>query len=535
MRMVTWSRSDPPPRRPARLLAFVTLLRALFVLVPCLLPIAAALAQEAVLAGRVLTRTGERAGGATLRLRWRVGPELPGLCGRVLGDAGLAELAAHADERGAFAVPLPHRGPFEVTAERAGDRSPLAFPVMAGAFLELRLAEPTVVAGIVRGPDGEPLAGAAVALTPDLSAWSKLAAYRQPEWRGRTTTDAEGRFTLPFHDSYLQGRRWEPFVLPDVRGEGLALTRQELLRPTQHCRELELQLTSLERAHPRVPGKLSMLPLPPPFTGQPPTVRVQLRSGGQPLADATILWARQVKSGPPQEVLTRSDARGVATQQALTPDGTLLGFVERRGTWLPFARLRLGAADVDLGVVDVVERSLTGQVLDADGQPIAGARLVAMPSDPLDAEPWYVGYSDHGGRFRFAALPAVALRVWAECADHGFASAGLDASQTAVDLRTPAGGVVLGSIVDPAGSPVAGAWVVLIRQGQGAATMPGLSAATTILCTHSDAEGRVHVRGLPDGEWQVLCNVIRDGRLFGGGADVATAGDFVVRLRLQAE
>ena len=80
-----------------------------------------------------------------LRLRWRVAPELPGLCGITLGDRGLAEQVFTADERGGFRLALPHRGPFELVAEHAGERATPYFPGLAGAFVELQLKAPVRV------------------------------------------------------------------------------------------------------------------------------------------------------------------------------------------------------------------------------------------------------------------------------------------------------------------------------------------------------------------------------------------------------
>src|SRR5262245_9261919 len=90
-----------------------------------LLPVLAAVAPAqdaapaAVLAGRVRDRSGQAAAGAELLVRWRMAPELPGLCGISLGDDGLGELRARCDDRGRFQVEVPHRGPFELTASTA--------------------------------------------------------------------------------------------------------------------------------------------------------------------------------------------------------------------------------------------------------------------------------------------------------------------------------------------------------------------------------------------------------------------------------
>ena len=141
-------------------------------------------------------------------------------------------------------------------------------------------------------------------------------------------------------------------------------------------------------------------------------------------------------------------------------------------------------------------------------------------------------YSDHGGRFCFESLPAGPLRIWADAGVHGFARAELQDGANEVVLRTPAEGVIQGEVIDSAGQPLPGAWLVLIRQGKDPELMPGLSEGVPMLCVHSDEAGRVRVAGLPEGRWQVIGNAVRDGSLFGGGVDpVAVGGEFRLAMK----
>lgn len=489
-----------------------------------LLVLATATAQGPTLAGRVLAADGSRAANATLRLRWRVAPELPGLCGITLGDRGLVEQTFTADERGGFRLALPHRGPFELVAERAGERATPLFPGLAGAFVELQLKAPVHVAGTILDAAGEPLVGAKVTLKPQVTAWSKLAAYRLPETRGETTTDATGRFSVPFHDAYLRDRRWEPFLVLDIAANGRLPQKEELLRPTAHCQDLQLVMVDPARAQRRpMPDDVGAA------NGPQPAVRVVLQKGGKPLAGAPVLWSLPIADWPPVEQQLRSDTAG-AVATTLRPAATVLGFVLVDERWLPFARVRTTASDLDLGTVEVGERSLDGLVQDADGQPLAGARVVALAHEPFPGELPYVTYSDHGGRYAFAALPPGPLDLWAECGTAGFAHAAVAEGMANVPLRTPDGGVVTGATVDADGQPLGGVWLVLSQRRQGPSTMPGLRPSITHLCVHSDAQGNVVVRGLPPGEWQVIGNLVRDGKLFGGSASFATEGAFTLRL-----
>lgn len=486
---------------------------------------ATAVAQAPVLAGRVRTGKGEVAGNAEILLRWRSGPELPGLCGISLGDRGVEQLTATADARGMFKLVLPHRGPFEVTASGGGERSTPEFPVMAGSFVDLQLRAPVRVGGRAVGPDDKPLAHVAVELVPTPTAWSKFAAYRLPEPRGATVTDADGRFELPFQDSYLRGNRWEGFMQPHFGDGSLVCRPNLLLRPTNYCRDLQLELVARkvpQEADGAAPALL-------------PTLHFRLLRGGAPLRQAAVLWSTPVPNAAWRESRGRTDAAGCIAVAHAAAGASLFGFVQQGEGWLPFCRLQVPMADSDLGDVDVSVRAVNGQVVDGAGLPLAGARVVAMNREMLSGELPYVTWTDHGGRFCFAALPGGQLQLWADCGAHGFASTELASGQREVTLQPPLTGTVAGATLDAAGKPLADAWVVLVRQNQGGPGMPGIGLGNTFLCVHSDAEGRVRITGLPPGPWQVLSNAVRDGLLYGGGSQVDVGDEFVVVLRLIRE
>ncbi|MFO1077590.1 MAG: carboxypeptidase-like regulatory domain-containing protein [Planctomycetota bacterium] len=502
----------------------------------------AAPAQDPVLAGRVRTAAGEAAAAATLQLRWRAGPELPGLCGMALGDRGVEQLTATADAHGAFRLALPHRGPFEVTAIAGDTRSTPLFPVMAGAFLELATAPPVVVGGTLIDREGNPAAGVAVSLVPLDLAWEKFGVYRVPEARAGTTTDAEGRFQLVFDDAYARCRRWEPFMMFDFDVDGLVAGRHELLRPTTHCRELRVQLVPPEGADPRVArAPKKPVPLPP---GPPSLLRARLLRDGKPLAGAAVLWSQVATRAatdraptklPPVEAIAHCDGEGRVELAGIPAETTVLGFVRVDGVWRSFVRRHTAAADGETALGDIetatATRAVQGQVRDAQGQPVAAARIAALPVDEILDEVPYVTYSDHGGRFELPALPAMPYRLWADCGTSGIAATGVDAAATRAELRTPGEAVVDGEVVDVDGARVPGAWVVLVRNDKDPAAMPGIVRGSTSVAVLADAEGRVHFTGMPAGAWTVRVNAIRDGRLWAGGGDVATGGSFLAVIK----
>ncbi|HEX5054147.1 MAG TPA: carboxypeptidase-like regulatory domain-containing protein [Planctomycetota bacterium] len=549
-------------------------------------------AQQHAIAGIVRTRAGDPTAAAVVVLRSRLHPELPGLVGHTLGDAGLDETTVPVGADGRFRVQPPHPGPFELAARSTAgpDCSAPAFPVMAGAFVELQLAEPVSVAGTVRDADGRPLAATAVTLRPQSTTWTRLAGYRLPEARGTCTTDAQGRFRLPLPDSYLRGPRWEAFVVPDFPTSGL-WPRQDnvLLRPTAACARLDLSLvaprcergvvldpdgeplagaTVFARTAPHravasdaagnfaVPARsrldvvvlaagCAVATLPARPGDQAPAVdsvrlrrgalvRARLVDGGhRPLTRAAVLWSMPLAGGPPLEFSTTTDDEGNVAFDRAGADLTVLGFVARGGVFEPFVRAA-PAADLDLGEVRLpASRQLRGQVLTSDGTPLPDARVAVLPQNPLRDEPATVTYTDHGGRYAFASLPPGPLDVFAEASMLGLGATTVNGDAAAADLRLSAGGVVAGDVVDGEGNPVASAWLTLVRTGgvrDGFA--PGPSPTMTCVAGHSDAQGRFTFRGLPPGTWQVLCNRVHDGVLYGGSCDARTDGD-PIRVRLK--
>lgn len=490
-------------------------------------------AQSPMLAGRVRTRNGEPAAMARLVLRWRAAPELPGLCGITLGDAGVEQMEAAADGMGTFKIALPHRGPFELIANLGEDRSTPLFPVMAGAYVALQLAPMVTVGGRVVDANEQPVAGVAVQLVPESTAWSKLAAYRAPEVRGHGRTSADGGFVVPFQDTYLRRAQWEPFSLLDFDVDGVASLRLELLRPTAHCRDLVIQLVPAERADRRAP-RARPADSQPAAAGAPVNLRARLVRGKRPIADAPVLWSCVAAGArtPPSEVRSQTDKEGQVTLADGPPCAAVFGFVRIDGTWTRFHADRAPSPESPpLGDVEVATHAVSGGVVDATGQPVPGARIVALPFAALAEELPYVTFSDHGGRYRFEALPDVPMLLWADCGTAGFASTLLAKGQREATLATPAGGVVEGEVVDAEGRPFAGAWLVLVRRTEGGDTMPGISRSVTNLCVQSDANGQVRITGLPEGPWQVSGNAIRDGDLWGNGTDVQTGGTFRLALR----
>lgn len=537
------------------------------------------------IAGSVRWPDRRGAEGAVVTVRWRCHPELPGLVGLSLGDGGVAAARAVADDAGRWQLALPVRGPFEVTARSADDTnvSEPAFGVMAGGYVEQQLRAPFVVAGRARTEQGEALAGLALRIAPGRTTWSRLAWYGLPIVRGTTTTDAEGRFRHELPLGYLRHAFWEPFLSPSLDDPRRSLQREVLLRPTPGCRELDLVVAApepvaaivvgpdgapvggaevWERSAPwrrqvtdaggrfavdaralrqliaAVPGLASDLdgaqpdplrPADPPELQLGPTWPVQLSlrdAAGAPLADAEVLWVTLAREDPPLEVSARTDVAGRVTTRAGA--AAMAGFVMLGGRFAPFVQLMPDGPVTR--EVTVAPRRVHGSVLNAEGTPVAAARVVARARGrwPEDApECCWVTYTDHGGRYEFDALPPGAVQLFAAAGTNGLCSAVIAPEADECVLRCVATGVVEVEVFAENGeTAAAGAWVTLVQNcGVARGGISGPAASMTTVVGFTDRDGRVRFSGLPEADWSVLANHLAGDDVFGGGTAVTTDGD----------
>lgn len=137
---------------------------------------------------------------------------------------------------------------------------------------------------------------------------------------------------------------------------------------------------------------------------------------------------------------------------------------------------------------------IEGLCTDAEGTPVAGARLTLSSTNP-PMEP-RVGQSDAVGHFRFESLPEGTYTVRAEADGQvPLTLAGVDGSD-ALELQFSAGASLDGRVVDESGAPVAGAAVELRRAAhpprltradpEGRFRFAALAAATYRLGAHAD-------------------------------------------------
>ena len=197
----------------------------------------------------------------------------------------------------------------------------------------------------------------------------------------------------------------------------------------------------------------------------------------------------------------------------------------------------------------VLERpaELIGVVVDHAGNPVAGARVRALPKTsyhsrlsqrPMVApEEWFTAQTDATGRFRFDAFSAdVTSDFWIEPSGrastykfttHRLNSCGFEVGRTDIRLRLPQEGKVTGRAVDhQTGEPVPNVPLV-IRTKRDREDITNLYIPNR---TRSDATGDFEFPGVPEGEHLVEVFVPPDGSAEWAGLPVEIATQAGVSL-----
>jgi protocatechuate 3,4-dioxygenase beta subunit len=164
---------------------------------------------------------------------------------------------------------------------------------------------------------------------------------------------------------------------------------------------------------------------------------------------------------------------------------------------------------------------LEGQVVDADGRPVAGAEVQATPLTTsgfsgvihlwtvFGPSQWFVVTTDSQGRFRIEQLASDAsagLRVRAPGGQSQYAfrgnvaeQFGFSVGQPAIRLTLPREGTIKGRIQDEQGQPASGV-ELLVHSGRGDHDITNLYISRT---TRSDSTGGFVFEGIPEGPHQI--------------------------------
>ncbi len=206
-----------------------------------------------------------------------------------------------------------------------------------------------------------------------------------------------------------------------------------------------------------------------------------------------------------------------------------------------FFLLALAAALVALGFGSqeaLAEGAVTGVVIDADGEPVAGAHVMLMAAERQRGERHFRvrGETNENGVFGFRQVPEGRYMIVAMAREVGAAREMIgvrDDEVTRVQLQLqgrereePGRGTVGGTVIDPDGEPVVGAWVALVPVQRN--QRRGFRARGHRIQT--DRSGVFVFENVPEGEYVVMAWA----RGIGRARDrVEVIADQAVRVQLQ--
>ena len=275
------------------------------------------------------------------------------------------------------------------------------------------------------------------------------------------------------------------------------------------------ELSALGAREDLAPTRATAPDLPPAAEARTVRGRVVRAADGAPVRNFTVGLLRERLGNATYPPVTRAFESVDGTfEWRAAPAGKQRVYVHAEG----FALAALGEHELERGVTLEARLeeglTLTGSVRDAEGQPIAGALVLAedeVPTDGLfftaaEGAYWLPVHARSGpdGRFelRHVGPGAHVLRASAE----GFAPAWKAQARPASEhtLELGRGGTLVGLVTGADGGPLSGAEVVVVAMEQPA--LPRTNFAHTV----TDLEGRYRIEHLP--AVTMIAVLLRDGR-----------------------
>ena len=232
-----------------------------------------------------------------------------------------------------------------------------------------------------------------------------------------------------------------------------------------------------------------------------------IAGAGLEMAQQDLLSGTDYPSGPQHRRSARSDAEGRFEFHSLRP-GRITLTVSAHGYVPPEPVTLEESGDGDPQPIELVMepgQSIEGRVADTEGEPIAGARLLAGPS---------FATSDGEGFYRLTGVPSGPLKVEARHIHYGRRSLELEVEPglNLLDLTFETGHPVRGKVVDTEGRGVADVLVELVHGGRDHRRVQARSIA----------DGDFLLQPVVDGVYQL--RAIRQGYASGVGDTVRVAG-----------
>ena len=361
--------------------------------------------------------------------------------------------AARSDSNGFALLRLPP-GDYQVTASRESmSANQASANVEAGKTnrVEIEIAAPRKITGIVRQPEGQPAAGLPV----------RIVGGYGPEVAD-VKTDAGGKFELEWNQRQFGQNDTTVCLLVRDAEHNLAVA-QDIDEETG---PLDLKLA---------PGL---------------TLAGHAESDGKPLTNATaklVFWTG--RSGSWLQGLARTNTPGQYEIPALPPGRKYGVVVSAAGYGQKQIHDVSVSADAVRQELDPVELKLAnlklaGQVLDADDKPVAGANVNLNG----DGQPSGNVRTDHEGRFRFEHVCEGPAQISANnrnsygniSAEGGDTNVVLRLGQTYNNSPGSTAHKLKGTVTDADGQPAAGAQVAVFPSGASRWTRTGTNGVFSL-------------------------------------------------------
>jgi protocatechuate 3,4-dioxygenase beta subunit len=293
-------------------------------------------------------------------------------------------------------------------------------------LLEVQLASPPKLTGMVRDSAGAPLAGVQLVLWPEFRATSKGA-----------KTDAEGRYLLTWNRQNQGDGDYEMILVARDLKRNLALAQSFDEETTNLDLRLEPGLTVTGRA---------------------------IAENGKAITNVEVevmLWSERMGSSFGKPIPAEADGR---FEIKALPTGRRYGVIVSAKGYGRVSRdvgkdVEGQRVELEQCQLPLADRRIAGVVLDSDDKPVASADIVGYGEGQ---PPGVNGKTDAKGRFAFNQVCAGPIQLQAHTPNGGFGHVTAEGGETNIAIQLGTSGIVgasrtsikiAGTVTDPEGKP----------------------------------------------------------------------------------